>query len=83
MILTYFFHQTLNQCFSYTMSKENRIKKFGIWSTVTLRTEILVEIFDTLQQPFTTQRRLGNNCSENLASLLPRSELALPSGIVN
>ena len=30
MILTYFFHQTLNRCFSYIRSKENKIRK--IWS---------------------------------------------------
>ena len=30
MILTYFFHQTLNRCFSYIRSKENKIR--NIWS---------------------------------------------------
>ena len=37
MILTYFFHQTLNRCLSYITSNEKNIIKFGLWrSTVTL-----------------------------------------------
>ena len=37
MILTCFFHQTLNRYFSYIRNKEKKFAKFGLWrSTVTL-----------------------------------------------
>ena len=30
MILTYFFHQPLNRCFSYIISKEKKIAKLAL-----------------------------------------------------